>query len=340
MLITFQSAVTGGRHSDPLPQGLGQSLPSRGQADNAGLQVWHPDAYFAPASHIPNAPVYSGPPPAEPKSDPAAAALAAENENLKLQRSILKRRNTYWIAGLIAVIIIIVAVGGGLTGKFLHRKGSDNSGGTLATQSSGKTVWAQSAFVTLVSSAGGVAIYSTITTSEPIIPSSQAGTNSAANAVAATTIIAVPPLQGNWRYCQNCHSMFYNGFSTSGVCLSGGGHVAQGFLFDLPHDVATTTSTQDQWRYCQKCYVMFYNGDTDKGRCAAVGAHEANGYVFVLPHDIPSTLSMQNQWRYCNKCRTMFYDGYSAKGLCPLGGGHTANGFDFVLPHDLYGNRV
>jgi hypothetical protein len=305
------------------------------QADSAGLQAWYPDPYFQSASeldghgHITTAS-------AVPKWDPAtASSLATENETLKAERNNLKRRNILWIAGLVALIIIILAVGGGLAGKFLHQDknaAQTSPGGTLASQIAGGTVWAKSSFVTLVSTAGGSAVYSTITTSEPIT------TNSAANAVAATTVIAVPPIQGNWRYCWNCHAMFYNGYATSGVCLFGGGHVAQGYMFDLPHDIAPAASTQDQWRYCTKCFVMFYNGDTNKGTCAAGGAHQAAGFVFVLSHDVPSTLNMQDQWRYCNKCRTMFFDGYSDKGLCPGGGGHVADGFDFVLPHDLYGN--
>lgn len=315
-----------------IPQSSEQSSPLLPfvQADSAGLQVWHPTPYFQQASEL-DAHGRVAAPPVEPKWNPAApSALAAENENLKRERNSLNRRTALWIGGLIALIVIILAIGGGLAGKFLHDKKSTSPGGTLAAQVPGGTVYAESSFVTLVSSAGGSAIYSTITTSEPI-------TTNPATAVAATTIIAVPPIQGDWRYCQNCHAMFYNGYPTSGVCLAGGGHVAQGFVFDLPHDLAPTASTQEQWRYCNKCFAMFYNGDTNKGACAAGGAHEADGLIFVLPHDVPSTLNMQDQWRSCSKCRTMFYDGYSDKGLCPQGGGHLAGGFDFVLPHDLYG---
>jgi RNase P subunit RPR2 len=248
---------------------------------------------------------------------------------------------------LVTIIIILASIGGGLAGKFIQQdknsgQGSISSPGTsrvnsstLATQLTGRTAWTEFSFVTQVSSAGGSAIYSTVTTSEPIILTNQNSANSVTNTIAATTNITVPPIQGNWRYCQNCHSMFYNGFSAAGVCVGGGGHVAAGFNFDLPHDIPPTVSTQEQWRYCKNCFVMFFNGDTDKGTCATGGGHVADGYVFVLPHDITSTTSNQDQWRYCNKCHTLFYDGYSDKGLCALGGGHVADGFNFVLPHDL-----
>jgi hypothetical protein len=275
------------------------------------------------------------------------APLAAEIEKLKHEKNNLKRCNILWIFGLVTVIVILVSVGGGLAGKFIHQdknssQGSITSSGTgkvnsfiLAMQLTGRTVWTEFAFVTQVSSAGGSAIYSTVTTSEPIILTDQSSPNSVTNTIAATTIITVPPIQGNWRYCQNCHSMFYNGFSSTGVCVHGGGHVAAGFNFDLPHDIPSTASTQEQWRFCKNCFVMFYNGDTDKGTCATGGGHVADGYVFVLPHDIPSTTSTQDQWRYCSKCHTMFYDGYPDKGLCALSGGHVSSGFNFVLPHDL-----
>jgi hypothetical protein len=74
----------------------------------------------------------------------------------------------------------------------------------------------------------GAAIYWTIMTSEPIVFSSKNSANSvAANAAtatnAATTANVVTPIQGNWRYCYNCHSMFYTSFPQSGVCLHGGG---------------------------------------------------------------------------------------------------------------------
>lgn len=100
--------------------------------------------------------------------------------------------------------------------------------------------------------------------------------------------------------------MFFHGFSTNGVWLKGGGHVAPGFNFDLPHDIPSTAAAQDQWWYCKNCFVVFFNGDTNKGTCAAGGGHVADGYVFDLPHDILSTASTQDQWRYCNKCKTLF----------------------------------
>ncbi len=41
--------------------------------------------------------------------------------------------------------------------------------------------------------------------------------------------------QTEWRFCNKCHVMFYDGYEAKGTCAAGGGHVAQGYGFVLPH---------------------------------------------------------------------------------------------------------
>jgi hypothetical protein len=156
--------------------------------------------------------------------------------------------------------------------------------------------------------------------------------------------------QVEWRYCEKCHALFYNGFPTKGRCPGGiasiGGHTPQGFNFELSYDVPEIATAQAAWRYCSKCGVMFYDGYPDKGACIGGGGHTADGFNFTLPHDVAETPTAQAAWRYCGACHSMYYDGYPAKGLCPANKqsnlergtyylGHTASGFNFVLPHDL-----
>ena len=153
--------------------------------------------------------------------------------------------------------------------------------------------------------------------------------------------------QIQWRYCQKCRAMFFNGYADKGACSVGGGHEAQGYDFDLPYDLPETPKAQSAWRYCQKCHVMFFDGYPDKGHCAAGGGHAAQGYVFTLPHDLPETPYTQSAWRYCQKCHAMFFDGYQDKGGCPgnrlmpsVGGhvrlgGHESAGYVFVLPYQI-----
>ena len=139
--------------------------------------------------------------------------------------------------------------------------------------------------------------------------------------------------QDQWRFCQNCMSMFYDGSPNKGRCQAGGGHLAQGLMFMLPNSVPETATSQTNWRFCQKCMSMFFDGSPNKGRCPVGGGHQAQGLMFVLPHDVPETATSQANWRFCQKCMCMFFDGSPNKGRCPAGGGHQAQGFMFVLPH-------
>src|SRR4051812_41310585 len=91
-------------------------------------------------------------------------------------------------------------------------------------------------------------------------------------------IFAGAPRQANWRFCNKCEVLFFNGYPNKGSCATGGAHVAQGFNFLLPHDVAETSSEQRNWRFCNKCKAMFFDGFPVKGSCPAGGAHVAQGY--------------------------------------------------------------
>ncbi len=142
--------------------------------------------------------------------------------------------------------------------------------------------------------------------------------------------------QSQWRFCNKCEVMFFNGFPTKGNCPAGGAHNAQGYNFILPHgnQLTETAKAQVNWRYCGKCFSMFWDGSPDKGKCSAGGGHAATGFKFRLPHDIPGDGKNQNNWRFCQKCHVMFFDGYAGKGRCAGGGGHSAYGYMFVLPFD------
>ena len=137
--------------------------------------------------------------------------------------------------------------------------------------------------------------------------------------------------QDNWRLCDKCSAMFYNGYPNKGRCAAGGGHHAKGNNFLLTYDTPDTPKAQGAWRYCNKCHTLFFDGYAQKGVCAAGGGHTAAGFVFVLPHDIAVRGLNEGMWRYCNKCHSQFYNGDSGKGRCPAGAGHVAQGFNFVL---------
>ncbi|BEP11787.1 hypothetical protein acdb102_00980 [Acidothermaceae bacterium B102] len=143
-------------------------------------------------------------------------------------------------------------------------------------------------------------------------------------------------VQQDWRFCNKCNTMFFDGFADNkGACPADGGpHAAQGYMFVLEHDVPEVPNTQGAWRFCNKCSAMFFDGFPTKGKCDRdLGDHVAQGFVFVLPHDVPSSPTQQTAWRFCNKCFVMFFDGFDAKGHCAAGDVHTAEGFMFALPH-------
>ena len=94
--------------------------------------------------------------------------------------------------------------------------------------------------------------------------------------------------QYDWRFCNKCHTLFYDGYSEKGVCPRGGGHVAQGFIFGLWDTEGPTfpgSARQRDWRFCNKCHSLFFDGYPDKGRCPAGRGHLAQGLNFVIFHD-------------------------------------------------------
>ncbi len=147
-------------------------------------------------------------------------------------------------------------------------------------------------------------------------------------------------MQLDWRFCQKCNALFYDGFTGKGVCDAGGGHVSEGFIFALPHDIPETPTSQGAWRFCPKCFTMHFDGFPDKGSCAAGGPHAvgAGDFDFILPFNVPANpATAQDAWTFCRNCQSMFYNGFPGKGFCPANGGAhdgTAS-FGFVLPHDI-----
>jgi len=159
------------------------------------------------------------------------------------------------------------------------------------------------------------------------------------------------PTQLDWRFCQRCNAMFYDGLPGKFFCAGApmplpghDGHEAQGYVFDLPYDQQETPNIQTGWGQCGKCGVLFFEGAATK-TCVAGGNHEAQGYNFALTHDVPEADGTQAAWRFCVNCSAMFFDGFPTKGACPgnvigrtrelrpLRGGHEPSGFVFVLPH-------
>jgi hypothetical protein len=69
---------------------------------------------------------------------------------------------------------------------------------------------------------------------------------------ALSSPVSAAPVQDNWRRCNKCNALFFNGYPKKGRCPAGGGHAATGDNFLLPHDIAETSKTQGAWAVLQQ----------------------------------------------------------------------------------------
>jgi hypothetical protein len=152
-----------------------------------------------------------------------------------------------------------------------------------------------------------------------------------------------PQNQANWRRCQKCLALFFDGTNAKGLCPAAdprageSGHVGTGPSLLASHaSIERDHKNQADWRFCGKCKGLFWDGDDQfKGICPQDHlGHDKAGLNFVLACDAGEDVRSQTNWRFCAKCAGLFFDGYIDKGVCPKDGkGHEAAGFHFSLGH-------
>jgi hypothetical protein len=141
----------------------------------------------------------------------------------------------------------------------------------------------------------------------------------------------LPPLpenaQDNWRWCQKCQGLYFNGSGSSGHCPAGGPHDATSsgdYVLFVNHVVGPG---QSGWRWCNKCQGLYFNGSGSSGHCPAGGVPSSN-----LPHDATGSGDYavyltddpgwgQLKWRWCHKCQGLHFIGNGTVGPCPADGG-------------------
>jgi hypothetical protein len=142
----------------------------------------------------------------------------------------------------------------------------------------------------------------------------------------------------NFRFCNKCFALFFDGDDFKGLCPNDGqAHFAEGFMFVLDFGIKETPNAQGGWQQCGKCQVVFFDGRPEKGTCDAGGVHKRNRqHPFVIPHEVKGGPHFQAGWEFCTKCNAMFFDGFDTNGSCAAGGGHARHpdAFHFVLKHD------
>jgi len=102
------------------------------------------------------------------------------------------------------------------------------------------------------------------------------------------SIPEAPFTQRGWRFCNECHGLFFEGIP--GRCIKDGGpHTNRGSVdFVLTHSRAEAPGEQGKWFFCRNCGLMNF-GPFD-GHCIAEKDHEIIGhddtrsFEFNLPH--------------------------------------------------------
>lgn len=132
--------------------------------------------------------------------------------------------------------------------------------------------------------------------------------------------------QLEWRWCQNCHGLFFGGRDTMGTCPAR--PVGVIVTRSVPH-VGTSSMNyavprgagapgQSGWRWCHKCEGLFFAARG--GICRAGGAHDGSASdVYALLHQDTTSFG-QSGWLWCRKCEGLFHS--SGASRCPAGDAH------------------
>ncbi|MFG1951219.1 hypothetical protein [Micromonospora sp. NPDC048830] len=152
------------------------------------------------------------------------------------------------------------------------------------------------------------------------------------------------PAQAGWHFYNRCFAMVRLDGVRNNACPAGGGHVEQGWTFQLPYTTSSvrhageTADQQSAWVQCSDCSGLYYLDFP--GVCPAGGfvGHGFSGTFlqYLMPHDIvPQPPNTQSPWRFCRLCSAMYYQGYYPnEGRCAArpGLGHDAAGHVFQVP--------
>jgi hypothetical protein len=100
-----------------------------------------------------------------------------------------------------------------------------------------------------------------------------------------------PGRQSEWRWCSNCHGLFYGGNVAASSCPVGGTHSPPGqsrsWNYSLPANLPLDPGRQSEWRWCNKCQGLFHGPAAVTSRCPAGGTHappeQSGSWDYSLP---------------------------------------------------------
>jgi hypothetical protein len=159
---------------------------------------------------------------------------------------------------------------------------------------------------------------------------------------------AAAAVQGNWRYCIWCKSLFHAGSSsTNGRCpvnLCGTPflHNSRGsYQYLLSYGLNPVPSNyQPGWRFCSVCRAMWYSGFSGNARCYSSDCNfpekghseQGSGQYSIATSGLSG--QVQTGWRYCSKCYSLFYGPHASSSRCFAGGQHNVgNSANYWLPY-------
>jgi hypothetical protein len=126
-------------------------------------------------------------------------------------------------------------------------------------------------------------------------------------------------VEGDWRWCQVCQALFFEGGSHNGRCPKGGWHSPGGKKKYVLN--RSGGSGESGWKWCHACQGLFWPSGGSTGSCSGrSGGHDnSDGWDYVVRTSASSVTSTEDGWRYCRGCRLLYHGGDT--GACPSGGG-------------------
>jgi hypothetical protein len=153
-----------------------------------------------------------------------------------------------------------------------------------------------------------------------------AGLGVASSALTAGVAHASATVQHGWKYCANCHNLYWG--NNGGLCVG---------VLDSPHQpyssavygvataVSSTSGYQSPWRYCDGCSCLYYGPDQSASHCAANGninggfsQHNSGGTTYYLSYGATAPSGTQSGWRFCANCKVLFWGNAMAVSACPV----------------------
>jgi hypothetical protein len=137
-------------------------------------------------------------------------------------------------------------------------------------------------------------------------------------------------IQYGWRYCANCHSLYWgNNPGTCAAVLLSPHKPYSSTSYGIATAVSSTSGFQYPWSYCSACSCLYYGPDISASHCAAAPStalppsdgtnpHTAGNTTYYLSYGAQNPSGTQPGWRFCGYCKELFWGAAIAASACPV----------------------